>query len=332
MPIRAPTEPYHARVSGRELSTGDALELAAFCFRIDQVTAEVTTALREASIPSMLLKGPAIATWLYTGDRPRIYTDSDLLLRKRDWDKALGLIEGLGFEDDLGPLEHPRMESGAGYPWARRSDSANIDLHYTLFGIEADPEELWTAFAEDAVLENVGGAEVSLPSYPARLLHIALHAVQHGGDTWEKPMMDLGQAVAKASRALWIEALQLAERLDAAEAFAAGLRLIPAGEALATEIGASQGSALQSELRLKRVPMAEGFQELAETPGVRAKARVLAREAFPTPAFMRWWSALARRGRFGLAVAYLWRLVWLAYRAVPGFLAWRRTARRSTGG
>ena len=321
--------PYHARVSGRELSTRDALEMAAFCFRIDRVTAEVTSALSEASIPSMLLKGPGIATWLYSGDRPRIYTDSDLLLRKRDWKNALALIEGLGFADDLGPLEHPRMESGAGYPWARRSDGAHVDLHYTLFGIDADPQDLWTAFARDAVRENVGGVEVSLPSRPARLLHIALHAVQHGGDAWEKPMMDLGQAVAKAPTQLWVEALRLAEGLGAGETFAAGLRLIPAGAALAAEIGASENTALGSDLRLGRVPLAEGFQELAETRGIRQKARVLAREAFPNPAFMRWWSPLARRGWLGLALAYLWRPLYLASRAIPGYLAWRRASRTS---
>ncbi|HXR31586.1 MAG TPA: nucleotidyltransferase family protein [Solirubrobacterales bacterium] len=313
-------------MTGREPSMGEALELAAFCFRVDRVTAEVTTALREASIPSMLLKGPGIATWLYGAERPRIYTDSDLLLRRRDWEKALALIEGLGFEDDLGPLDHPRMESGAGYPWVRQADGAHVDLHHTVFGIRADPDELWAAFWEEAVSEKIGGLEVSLPSRPARLLHIALHAVQHG-PAWEKPMADLRQGIARAPIDAWMKAFALAERLEAADTFAAGIRLTAEGRELAEAIGAGQGANVEAALRLDWVPTAEGFRELSEADGIRERAAILFRELFPTPTFMRWWSSLARRGRLGLALAYLWRPLYLFSRAIPGYLAWRRASR-----
>jgi hypothetical protein len=305
----------------------DALRLAAYAFKVDQVTAEVTAALDREGVPTIVIKGPAIATWLYEGDRARLYNDTDLLVRKTDWERTMKVLERLGFEDDLGPLDHPRMESGAGYPWRRESDGTNVDLHCTLFGVGAGPQELWAAFDEQAVRENVGGAEVSLPSHPARLLHIALHAVQHGGEAWEKPMMDLERALAKAPRPTWIEARRLAERLGAAETFAAGIRLLPAGADLATAIGAGRGKTAEAALRLDTVPTAEGFRQLAQTPGLRRKLAIVLREAFPSRAFMRWWSPLARRGRGGLVLAYCWRPLWLAYRAVPGYLAWRRAAR-----
>ena len=51
-------------------SMQNALELAAFSFKVDAVTAEVTRALEAKSIPSILLKGPGIATWLYPGIGP----------------------------------------------------------------------------------------------------------------------------------------------------------------------------------------------------------------------------------------------------------------------
>ncbi len=306
----------------------NALQLAAFSFKVDKVTAEVTAALRAASIPSILLKGPGIATWLYAGDRPRLYGDSDLLLRRSDWAGAMAVVEALGFEDELGPLEHPRMESGAGYPLDRASDGAGVDLHYTLFGIGASAEELWSAFEEGAVSEPVGGVDVLFPSRPARLLHIALHAVQHGGEAWEKPMRDLDRAVAKVAVATWIKALELARRLDAGGTFATGLRLIPQGRELAEEIDAGQGTTADASLRLSRVPMAEGFQQLAGASGPRRKLALLARELFPNRAFMRWWTPLARHGWPGLLLAYCWRVLWLGYRAVPGYLAWRRATRR----
>jgi len=75
-------------------------------------------------------------------------------------------------------------------------------------------------------------------------------------------------------------------------------------------------------------PMALGFEWLARTPGWRGKVALTLRKTFPSPAFMRAWSPLARRGRMGLGLAYVWRPIWLALHAGPAFLAWRR-ARKS---
>ena len=42
-------------------------------------------------------------------------------------------------------------------------------------------------------------------------------------------------------------------------------------------------------------------------------------ELFPQPEYMRWWSPLARRGKLGLTIAYIWRPLW-AIGQVPGAL------------
>src|SRR5262249_24096509 len=125
----------------------------------------------------------------------------------------------------------------------------------------------------------------------------------------------------------WRDALELARRLEATETFGAGLRLTPDGRDLAERIGAEAAGSDTANLRLEGVPLAEGFRELAETPRPPDKIALLAREASPTPAFTRWWTPIARRGRPGLLAAYAWRVVWLAYRAGPGYLAWRRARR-----
>jgi hypothetical protein len=307
---------------------GDALRLAVLAFAVDRVTAEVTVALAAAGVPSVVLKGPGIAGWLYAGDGSRLYGDTDLLVRAADWERAMEVLAGIGFADALGALAHPRMESGSGYPWTRPSDGAEVDLHRSLFGIGAGPDQVWEAFSEGAERKPIGGAEVALPPHPARLLHIALHAVQHAGEV-PKAMIDLERAIERALREEWVEARQLAERLDAAPTFAAGLSLTPSGRELAATIDAvAAGPARAAALRLERVPLAEGFEELADAPGARAKLALLARELFPNPAFMRWWSPLACRGRGGLVAAYAWRPLWLAWRAVPGYRAWRRARRR----
>ncbi len=309
---------------------GEHVRLAAFGFGVDLVTAELTVALEAAGVPSILIKGPAIATWLYRGDESRLYGDTDLLIRERDWQRAIEALEGLGFEDDLSPLAHPRMESETGYPMSRVADGAAVDLHLNLFGIGAGPDAAWEAFGEGAVRQLVGGKEVLMPSHPARLLHISLHAVQHGGELLPKAMHDLRRAIAVAPESTWREARELAVRLDAEETFATGLRLTPEGSALALALGAGQRESEGSILRMARVPTAEGFLELSRVPSLRGKLALALRELFPNPAFMRWWTPLARRGGLGLLAAYGWRLLWLGYRAIPGYRAWRRAVERAS--
>jgi hypothetical protein len=314
-----------------------ALEWAAQSFEVDRVTAEVTGVLAAASIESILLKGPTIATWLYASEGPRLYADTDLLIERRDWRRAGEVMRQSGFLNSSPLALHPRMDTAAS-TWGRRADDAEVDLHSTLFGLEAVPEAVWAALHEGARKEVVGGSPVLTLSHPARLLHIALHAVQHSGEDEEapmvtlerRPMKDLERAIATIPASIWEEARDLARRLDGAVAFAAGLRLLPAGAELADELGVEAGESVKMTLRLENVPMSEGFAELAAARGLLGKLRLLARELFPNAAFMRWWTPLAQRGRLGLAAAYAWRFGWLATHAVPGYLAWRRAKKQTT--
>jgi Uncharacterised nucleotidyltransferase len=319
-----------------ETDMSQALQWAAQSFAVDRVTAEVTDALASASVEAILLKGPTIATWLYAEKGPRLYADTDLLIQRRDWGSAEGVLRERGFLNSSPLALHPRMSTAA-TTWGRRSDEAEVDLHSTLFGLEASPEAVWSALREDAREEVVGGRPVLALSHPGRLLHIALHAVQHSGEDEKSPMVtlerrpmkDLERAIATVPLETWQRARDLAVRLGGLAAFAAGLCLVPAGKRLAQELGVEAEASVEMTLRLENVPMSEGFAELAAETGIGAKLRLLARELFPNAAFMRWWRPLARRGRLGLALAYAWRLAWLATHAVPGYLAWRRARRHA---
>jgi Uncharacterised nucleotidyltransferase len=57
----------------------ERLVAAGVSLHLDAVTTEVVLALREAGIPSVLLRGPAIARWLYEDPTERSYVDTDLL-------------------------------------------------------------------------------------------------------------------------------------------------------------------------------------------------------------------------------------------------------------
>lgn len=56
-----------------------ALVAAAWTLSCDRIAAEVTSALRHAAIPTILLKGPSIARWLYPSGG-RHYIDTDILV------------------------------------------------------------------------------------------------------------------------------------------------------------------------------------------------------------------------------------------------------------
>lgn len=298
--------------------------LTAWALRVDRLTAELARAFDERGIDLVLLKGPVIARWLYDDGTVRSYSDCDLLVAPDHVSAAQAVLGERGFEDAKSPMAHPRLDS---HEWKRAEH--HVDLHSTLIGIRASPRTVWDTLWPTAETERVGGVDVQVLSVPARALHVALHAAQHGRDE-SKPLEDLRRALELVPEQTWFEVAALAERLQASEAFATGLRLLPPGAALASRLGLASKASTDATLRLEPVPLALAFEHLASTPGCKARLQVVLRELFPTVAFMRWWSPLARRGQPGLIAAYCWRPLWLLAHAGPGLVAWRR-ARRATG-
>lgn len=293
---------------------------------VDRITAEVSREFSGAGIPNLVLKGPAIAQWLYDADEVRSYFDSDLMVARAQWDDAVSVLERMGFVDEQAALGHPRMEGFSSYAFVRRDD--HVDLHCTLTGIEADLDTTWAILESRAEPIVIDGVELRAFDRPARLMHIALHAAHHHEG---RPMIDLERALDRATDAEWQQAAEAARALDALPFFTAGLRLLPAGERLAERLGVAGEVSPEATLRVAGVPLAEGLHELSSVPGLAGKLRLVAHETFPRPEFMRWWLPLARRGRRGLLAAYAYRPFWLLLRVPRAVLyVWRarRAARR----
>ncbi len=277
-------------------------------------------------IETIVLKGPVLAEWLYP-DEVRPYGDSDIMVAPDDWQRAVGVLERLGFSNYLEPMAHPRMESFAGTGFVRDED--NVDLHCALHGLGGDPNVIWTSLLAGSERQVIGGTELNVPGRPALLLHIGLHAAHH---VKGKPIEDLRRAIALADEQLWRLALALARFHDGVPAFASGLRLLPKGVDLARWLEIDDARSLRHDLRREGVPVAEGINALfSSEDSVSEKFSIVVDELFPRPEFMRWWSSLARRGHLGLAVAYLWRPIWLIVHAPSGALAWWRVRRRGSG-
>jgi hypothetical protein len=292
---------------------------------LDACAVEVVGAFERAGIESLLLRGPALAAWLYGEHEPRPYTDVDLLVRADDVPRAETVLTGLGF--DLLPL--PPHDRHA-HTWLR-ADGASVDLHRSLSGAEADPDVVWSVFRRGAQTLIVHGREIATLGAEGCALEVAMHVAQHGRQL-EQPLEDLRRALGRADLEVWRNAAELAAEIRAVSAFASGLRRVATGAAIADRLSLPVDERVSTILRSENPPpMALGLDRLATHPGLPAKIAFAASKIFPSPAFMRAWSGVANRGRVGLAAAYAQRFAWLAWHAGPAVRAWvraRRAARR----
>lgn len=295
------------------------LVMAAHGLHVDATTAEAVTAFAAAGIRSVLLKGPALATWLYDDGSPRSYVDADLLVGPADFERAQAILAELGYVEDLGlaPPSHAR-------PWGRPSDNAKVDLHGSLAGASTAAPETWRVVSEQTDRLTVAWTLVEVPRLPVRALVVALHAAHHGSEGLQ-PLEDLDRALRVADDAIWREAVAAAEQLNAVPAFTRGLRMRPAGVALAERLGLAS-EALIEAARQGGVggSLALGFERLAARRGARAKLALIWGELFPSAVFIRWWWPPARRGRLALVAGYVRRVAWLLRYARPGLRVWRR--------
>jgi hypothetical protein len=271
---------------------------------LDHVAAEVSAALSAAGLRVVLLKGAALATWLYDDGTVRPYGDVDLLVAPGDHDKAERVLAVLGFVRKglgLSALEEPDHARA----WAR--DGATIDLHRSIWGVGIDRALAWPILTEATETIGVGGGGVEVLALPARALHIALHAAQHG-PRHPKPAQDVARAVAKLPFGTWQEASVLAGRLGAQEAMGAGLRLVPGGQELASRLELPNTTSLALGARVGSTT--RGAAVLANLldgpPGFGDKVVRTARLVVPSPAQLRASVPFARRSRSALAVGYVW--------------------------
>jgi hypothetical protein len=308
--------------------TADVLRETARSLRLDLAAAEAIEALEAAGLHAILMKGPLHQRALYPDGAPRPYLDVDLLVAPDSMPRVRAVLRGLGFEHMYtGETANPEHAD----TWVREGDGAVLDIHWTLVGASAGPAEVWRTLGACTERVPLGKAEVEALVPPAVALQVAMHAAQHGPAN-RRSMDDLRRALTLLDEDVWVRAAELAGSLDAEEMFAAGLRLDPAGRELAIELGLTSETSVETALLVSSPPpLALGVERLARTQGLGRKLALLAREAVPSPDFMRYWWPPSRRGPLWLALAYPRRLVWLALRAAPALLAWRRSVRDSRG-
>jgi glycosyltransferase involved in cell wall biosynthesis len=296
--------------------------------RVDAVCSEMVGAMRRRGVRPIVLKGPSFAAWLYRDGTRRRYGDVDVLVDPARLDDAHGSLLDAGFQlAEKG--DHPLRETDRGQTWRRAHDGATVDLHVRLFGVHAEPRVVWSELSAHTEHLPVGGSSVEVLGTPARALHVAIHAAQHGdraGHTHE----DMRRALEVLSDETWQESAQLAQRIDALPTFVTGLWTLPEGRALATRLVLPHRAPVEIMLRAgSPPPMAVGLDAVIRTPGVTPKLRLFARLAVPSRSWMHAHVPFSRRGRGALTTAYVWRALRLLSSGPTAARAWLRTTKQA---
>lgn len=293
--------------------------------RIDAATAEVMRALDRAGAPGILLKGPALADW-ESEAHTRAYADCDLWAAPATIGTAERTLAELGFTPAVDERGLPGWWQEHASEWTRELDGVAVDLHRVLQGVGAEPERAWDVLSARTETVAVVGYQARRLVAPGRALYVALHAAHHGGRA-DRSLQRLEVALAAVTDDVWREARALASQLDALEAFAAGLRLIPSGAELAGRLSLPATSSVKVALRATTPPpVALGFDQVASAGW--AGPVVIVRKLIPPPGFIRHWWPPAATSRRMLAVGYLRRPFWLLRNAASGWLAWRAAKRQ----
>jgi ribosomal protein L11 methyltransferase len=279
--------------------------------QLDAAAAEVLDGADALGVEPLLLKGPALARTLYAPGEHRGYCDIDLLVSPRDLARARRALSGAGFKhaeavfgiDDVAGILHSETWSRRGK--GRWGGPLLIDLHWRLPGCEAAADAAWEALAARRSSIDFNGREAAVLDREGLAVHVATHAAQHGPDDL-KAIADLTRALERWPPEVWRPAASLAAELGATAAFAAGLRLVPAGAARADELGLPPSGELDWTIRHRELRPRGTFhiQALARAPGARARASVLRRSLLPSRRWIAWEYPWAAGGGARLFVAY----------------------------
>jgi Uncharacterised nucleotidyltransferase len=298
---------------------------------LDAAAAQAVTAMRARGLRPILIKGPAIERRLYPDGVRRSYNDVDLLVAPDEFDAAAAVLLELRYrmklperwlgvrltETPMHAVEFKREARGA----------ADVDLHRTIHWARAEPELVWSVLSAGTEWITVAGIELEVLGVAAQAVVVSLHAVQHGLDV-PKPLEDLRHALDALDQPTWSEAAQIAQRLDAAEPFAASLRMVPAGASLAERLGLTQSES--AEVRLLRdgdALVALALEQFITERSWRGRARLAWAKLLPSPDYIRLGYPVARTGGLGLARGYAQRVMRLARRTPAALAAWRNARR-----
>jgi Uncharacterised nucleotidyltransferase len=295
------------------------LAIALRTLLLDARAAEAIGVLAAHDVPSILLKGRAIANWLYSGT-PRGYGDIDLLVDPRQRERAMEVLATLGYRHYLAGADE--SEYGSNETDLISPTGIPIDLHHTLLGVTADPTSCWEVLSARTTAMVVGGHKVHVLDEPARTMHLALHVAQNGPAD-AKAVADMERGLAQLPFSHWDQASHIARALKAEQAFSAGLRVTVTGRAMAAALHLEIPRDVSLLLRTRSAPAeALQIQQLIELRTLRGRLHLIGRKLWPTTAYMLGRVPGSRDGPQALLLARLRRMAGLPARFRVAFHSW----------
>ena len=281
---------------------------------LDLAAAEAISALEDAGIEVLLLKGAALAQALYAPDRERGYYDIDLLVAPEHRATTGKILALLGYRnitsdhqgiDDVAGVVHAEL-------WTRVIATGNIsiDLHWKLAGCHAAEQRIWECLRADAQVISLHERPVLTLSDSGLALHAALHVAQHGASD-VKAVGDLRLGLRRWPFEVWQAAARLGRQLDGFEAFSAGMRLVPEAEPIAVMLDLESGERVIWDLqhRGSRPRGTLHIAALAEAATGRERLHIVRRALLPSPTWIRWEMSWADRSIAHLGAGYLLHLL-----------------------
>jgi len=261
--------------------------------------AAILNCLNENNIPVIVLKGPHLAEIVYKDWGVRPMDDFDLMVRRDDIGRAVGLLKGLGYEPSLALDTAAAVAAHPHFPVMCKGHRFFVEPHFTLAAPESpfviDIDGIWSR----AVRTTIAGADVLVLSDIDLLLHLCIHAAyNHRYSSGLLPLRDIAETINSRQGLLdWNGLKDRAMQWKADRCLALTLSLVHeyfgtgAGQGEETNSGLDQAIHAIARDRVLRgpagqIPLTTNVSELLGKGTLRSKAEIVRRRLFPPPSVL----------------------------------------------
>jgi hypothetical protein len=169
----------------------------------------------EAGLPTLVLKGAALALRYYQNYRMRAMADVDVLVRPADVGRAAAILADLGWTAD-GPGAHDllptRMRLHHAWSFSARP-AHNLDLHWRV--INGGGPEVDDMFRDAADTIDVGSTTVRVLGPTDQMFHVCVHALIPSWAPSPRWIVDAATVLDRSGgRIDWMRLVDLARRTN----------------------------------------------------------------------------------------------------------------------
>ncbi len=272
------------------------LESCVRAVRLDRILLDLADQLLAGGIDLVVLKGTASAHLLYPDPAMRVFADNDLLFRTEQFDRALQILQGMGYVRPVAPPRPDFDRRFAKGATLKGPEGDEVDTHRNLvfgtFGFRIDLDELF----DSSVTFELGGRRLRALGPETRFLHACYHAALGDPDPRYSSIRDIAQMLAYSPLDTQ-RVLELARRWECKAVLARAFHLcrdqlgfeVTGGLAAAVdgyEPSRRERRAIASYVGVNRHYAAKVAASLSYLDGIGTKLAFLRASALPTDEFV----------------------------------------------